>query len=101
MKLDEVEKLLQTKGFDTSVADEVVGASQENPDCSVEFTIDSEGWCLVKKTAIKRQSSKPILALNQKISKVHFSSETSQIRIKLSSIEDLLEVLKMVDLSRF
>lgn len=101
MNLSNFELVLQNNDFDTTVADGVLAASREIPGYSVEITIDSGGECLVKKVTEEKQSSKMLSLANQKISKISFDTKVSQIRIKLVSSEDLLEILKVVTTPQF
>lgn len=101
MNLLELEKALQANEFDTSIDDNVLVANRGNAEENIEIVIDSAGGCLVKKTVQENRPSKSILIEKQKISKISFVTKTSQIRIKLSVISNLLDVLKVVSTPRF
>lgn len=99
--LEQFLKILEDQGFDASLTDGVVAGSKETPGYAVEITIDGGGGCLVKKTTMGKQSSKLIVVAQQKIAKISFGSQTSQIRLKIASSDNLVEVMKSVDSPRF
>ncbi|KKU91131.1 MAG: hypothetical protein UY21_C0012G0008 [Microgenomates group bacterium GW2011_GWA1_48_10] len=88
---------LEKEGFDTSMTDAVLAASEERSGSSVEITIDSAGGCLVKRT--QQISSTPSRAslLRQDILVISKNSKLLQFRVRLTSVKDLEELLKFIE----
>lgn len=87
--LNEFEKELQSGGFETTLADNVLSAQKESSGKTITIALDAGGGCLVKKSFHRSLPAKKIKFQGQNLSVVSYSDATTQVRTVVSQPEEL------------